>query len=77
MKKQKIRSFNSLINEMKAVARGKKKSPKDAGGASYESDLAIRHLVAEQHIIEQMVVPTLPVDENAILEEAVRLSKLR
>jgi len=37
MTKYKIQSFESLIEEMKAAARGEKPAPRHAGGVSFES----------------------------------------
>jgi predicted transcriptional regulator len=37
MTKYKIQSFESLIEEMKAAARGEKPAPRHAGGISFES----------------------------------------
>ncbi len=48
MSKHKIESFHSLIGEMRAVAKGEKPAPKDAGKVSFNSaEAVVRLLTAE------------------------------
>lgn len=49
MKNIKIQSHASLRNEMKLVARGEKKAPKDAGGMSFDSVEALLRLLTPQN----------------------------
>ena len=49
MKHFKIQSHASLRNEMKAVARGKKPAPKDAGGISFDSVEALMRLLTPRN----------------------------
>ena len=49
MKHVKIQSHASLREEMKAVARGEKKAPKDAGGVSFDSVEALLRLLTPQN----------------------------
>ena len=49
MKNVKIQSHASLRNEMKLVARGEKKAPKDAGGMSFDSVEALLRLLTPQN----------------------------
>jgi predicted transcriptional regulator len=49
MKRVKIQGHASLREEMKAVARGKKKAPKDAGGISFDSVEALLRLLTPQN----------------------------
>jgi len=47
--KHKIQNFHSLMDEMRAVAKGKKPAPKDAGGVSFESTEAIIRLLTSEN----------------------------
>jgi predicted transcriptional regulator len=48
MTKPKIQSFHSLMNDMRAVAKGEKPAPKDAGKVSFNSaEAVVRLLTAE------------------------------
>lgn len=49
MKHVKIQSHASLREEMKTVARGEKKAPKDAGGVSFDSAEALLRLLTPQN----------------------------
>jgi len=49
MKHVKIQGHASLREEMKAVARGDKKTPKDAGGTSFDSVEALLRLLTPQN----------------------------
>jgi len=49
MKNVKIHSHASLRNEMKLVARGEKKTPKNAGGMSFDSVEALLRLLTPQN----------------------------
>src|ERR1700680_2821692 len=49
MKRVKIQGHASLREEMKAVARGEKKAPKDAGGISFDSVEALLRLLTPQN----------------------------
>ena len=49
MKHVKIQSHASLREEMKAVARGSKSPPKDAGGISFDSVEALLRLLTPQN----------------------------
>src|SRR5665213_2765347 len=49
MKHVKIQGHASLREEMKAVARGEKKAPKDAGGMSFDSVEALLRLLPPQN----------------------------
>lgn len=49
MKHVKIQGHASLREEMKAVARGKKPAPKDAGGISFDSVEALLRLLTPQN----------------------------
>ncbi len=48
MTKPKIQNFHSLMNDMRAVAKGEKLAPKDAGKISFNSaEAVVRLLTAE------------------------------
>jgi predicted transcriptional regulator len=49
MKHVKIQGHAALREEMKAVARGEKKAPKDAGGVSFDSVEALLRLLTPQN----------------------------
>jgi predicted transcriptional regulator len=49
MKQVKIQGHASLREEMKAVARGEKKAPKDAGSMSFDSVEALMRLLTPQN----------------------------
>jgi len=49
MKHVKIQDHASLREEMKAVARGERKAPKDAGGVSFNSVEALLRLLTPQN----------------------------
>jgi predicted transcriptional regulator len=49
MKHVKIQGHASLRDEMKAVARGEKTAPKDAGGMSFDSVEALLRLLTPQN----------------------------
>ena len=49
MKHFKIQSHTSLREEMKAVARGERSAPKDAGGTTFDSVEALMRLLTPQN----------------------------
>ncbi len=49
MKRPKIQSMRDLEKEMRAVARGKKKAPKDAASPSFESVAAIIRILTPEN----------------------------
>ena len=49
MKQFKIQGHTTLREEMKAVARGEKQAPKDAGGATFNSVEALLRLLTPQN----------------------------
>jgi predicted transcriptional regulator len=49
MTKHKIESFHSLIGEMRAVAKGEKPAPKDAGKVSFNSAEAVVRLLTTEN----------------------------
>ncbi len=49
MKQFKIQSHASLREEMKAVARGERSTPKDAGGTTFDSVEALMRLLTPQN----------------------------
>ena len=48
MSKPKIQSFEALMGDMRAVAKGQRRAPKDAGGISFNSaEVVVRLLTPE------------------------------
>lgn len=49
MSKPKIQSFEALMGDMRAVAKGHKPAPKDAGGISFNSAEAVVRLLTPEN----------------------------
>lgn len=49
MTRSKIQSFQALIGDMRSVAKGKRRAPKDAGGISFNSAEAIVRLLTPEN----------------------------
>ena len=49
MTRPKIQSFQALMGDMRAVAKGKRPAPKDAGGISFNSAEAIVRLLTPEN----------------------------
>ena len=49
MSKPKIQSFEAMIGDMRAVAKGQRRAPKDAGGISFNSAEAVVRLLTPEN----------------------------
>ena len=49
MSKPKIQSFEALMGDMRAVAKGQRRAPKDAGGISFNSAEAVVRLLTPEN----------------------------
>ena len=49
MSKPKIQSFQALMGDMRAVAKGQRRAPKDAGGISFNSAEAVVRLLTPEN----------------------------
>ena len=49
MSKPKIQSFEAMMDEMRAVAKGQRRAPKDAGGISFNSAEAVVRLLTPEN----------------------------
>lgn len=71
MAKPKVQRFGEVIAEMKAVARGERPAPRDAGGVSYESvDAYTRLLTSDNRALLRLIRDKRPQS----VAELVRLS---
>ena len=69
--KFKIRTFKSLCDEMRAVARGERPAPRDAGVPSFESIDALLHLLTPEN---QKLLALIRDHKPQSVAELVRLS---
>ena len=71
MAKPKVQRFGAVIAEMKAVARGERPAPRDAGGVSYETvDAYTRLLTSDNRALLRLIRDKRPQS----VAELVRLS---